>query len=384
MNVLFLTTVLPSLRRTGGEVASAAFVEALRAEGHEVTVVGYRRPGMIEPTGTGEIEAAKRPIETRLAGVRPALWLLMAGRLGLPYSAAKYVSRSYRRLAARLVDERRPALAVIDHAQTGWLLRRGVWALPYVYLAHNIEQALYTEQSAAARPGATRWLYGREARAAGSLEARLSRDAAAVWALTADDAGALEAMAPAARVHSFDVPPVAAANATAPAAEVDVAVMGTWTWRANAVSLEWFFVSVYPRLPRGVSIAVGGVGAEHMRSRYPNVSVAGAVEDPLRFLQRARVIAVPSVAGSGVQVKTLDAIASGRPVVATSVALRGVERPPATVSVGDRPETFATLLADALDDARAAGSPGIAADWVAQRHAAFRRQLRAAMEELRG
>ncbi len=63
MNILFLTTVLPSQRKTGGEIASQSFIDALEKAGHNVVVVGYQRRGDT-PTVTSEISIGERYIET--------------------------------------------------------------------------------------------------------------------------------------------------------------------------------------------------------------------------------------------------------------------------------------------------------------------------------
>jgi hypothetical protein len=62
-------------------------------------------------------------------------------------------------------------------------------------------------------------------------------------------------------------------------------------------------------------------------------------------MARARVVAVPSVAGGGVQVKTLDAVACGVPVVATPVATRGLRDLPSSVAVAEEGARFAEELA---------------------------------------
>jgi hypothetical protein len=48
-------------------------------------------------------------------------------------------------------------------------------------------------------------------------------------------------------------------------------------------------------------------------------------------MAQAKVVAIPTLSGGGIQIKTLDAIASGSAIVATPVALRGISDPPATV-----------------------------------------------------
>src|SRR4029077_15790218 len=111
-----------------------------------------------------------------------------------------------------------------------------------------------------------------------------------------------------------------------PNGEVDVAVLGTWTWSANRAGLKWFLGEVCPHLPPWLAVEVAGAGSEALEGSAPGVRMRGRVPEVMPFLQRARVVAVPSVRGEGVQINTLDAIASGRAVVATPIATRGIDR----------------------------------------------------------
>jgi glycosyl transferase family 1 len=378
MTILFLTTVLPGGRRTGSEVASQAFVDALRAAGHRVVVVGYRRAGGPAPTHADDIAVGERPIETRTAGLRPAWWWGRGLARGLPYSAAKYVSRRYGATASRLVDSLRPGLVIVDHAQVAWAISDGPAPRPYVYLAHNVEHELYAEQ-AAARTGAQRRVYARESRRVADIELALAGAARQVWALTREDAAVL---GPPDRARAFDLPAGGLPELQVPDAEVDVALLGTWTWSANAGGLDWFLDVVVPQLPTELSVEVAGTGSERARGRHDAVTARGPVDEVGAFLRRARVVAVPSQAGAGVQVKSLDAIASGRRVVATTVAMRGISAPPRSVSIADAPGDFAAALVQATtdydDDALAPAVRG----WLERRRAAFDDAVAAAVEEL--
>jgi glycosyltransferase involved in cell wall biosynthesis len=128
----------------------------------------------------------------------------------------------------------------------------------------------------------------------------------------------------------------------------DVGIIGTWTWKPNTEGLKWFFEAVYPHLPADLSIQVAGKGAEWLHGQYSNVKYCGFVPSAQAFIEQAKVIAIPSISGSGVQIKTLDAIASGSPVVATPVALRGISEYPSSVIVAEKPEDFANSLTQLL------------------------------------
>jgi glycosyltransferase involved in cell wall biosynthesis len=108
----------------------------------------------------------------------------------------------------------------------------------------------------------------------------------------------------------------------------------------------------------------------------------GRVPEALPFLQRARVVAVPSVRGEGVQINTLDAIASGRPVVATPTAIRGIDRLPPTVAVAEDPEEFAARLAVAAAAPVDGSAAQAARSWIEARRTAFERDVAHAVDAL--
>jgi hypothetical protein len=370
MEILFLSTVLPHGRVAGGEIGTHAVLDALGAAGHEVTVVGYRRSGEDRSPPTGWVEVGERPIETEQAGrLRVSAWMASALVRRLPYSAAKYRSRAYARTARSLSRSGRFDLAVVDHAQVGWIrpeLERA--GLPFVLSSHNIEERLYAAQAAGAR-GPRRWLLQREARLIGRLEEQLGRRGRGVWAHAEADTDHFRQFGPAwtVPVHSsFTAPPSGVEK------QCDVALMGTWTWDATRTALEWFLERVHPRLPSGLTVEVAGRGGDWIDSAYPGVRYRGFVPDALEFLAAARVVAVPGVGGTGVQIKTLDAIASGAQVVASPAAVRDLSSPPSSVHVAAGPEEFADELQRLLaaPDSLTPSREGI--EWTRERREHFR------------
>ena len=378
MNVLFATTVLPSARLTGGERASLAFVEGMREAGHRVRVVGYRRPGVATEGAVDEIAVGTRSIETRGAGPRAAVWLASALGSGRPYSVAKYRSRAYRRALRSALASEPPDLVVIDHAQIAPALEGIPPEIPAVLLAHNVEHRLYEDAGSDTR-GPLGWLNRREARAIAAVERAAAQRVQRVWALTSTDA---EAFADRAAARAFSLPVEDPPEPRAP--RRDIGLLGTWTWEANAAGLSWFLDSVVPLLPDGLSIAVAGAGAERWADRGGGVRLLGRVPDARAFLASCRVVAVPATAGAGVQVKTLDAIASGRPVVATPLALRGIDDAPAGIAVTMDAPGFADALSEALQGDPSRVALDAARGWTERRRRDFRAALAselAALEE---
>jgi len=370
VTILLLTTVLPGEGSTGGESASRAFIEALRAAGHRVVVLGYRREGSGLEPGPDDWLVGSRPIETRSAGIRPIGWLGAALLLGLPYSLAKYRSRPYRKSVRVGLARLSPSLVVVDHAQAACAIPARGFEVPVAYLAHNVEYRLYEDAAARAR-GPIRWINRREARRILEVERRLAAGAARVWALSSADAIELERLGAKKPPLVFALPATVAEAPQEPF-EHDVAMLGTWSWSANAVGLRWFVEKVHGLLPPATTVAVGGLGAAEVVGDRSGITCLGRVPDAGDFLSKARVIVVPAVAGAGVQVKTLDAIATGRPTVATPLAMRGIDDPPPTVRVAEDPRKMAAAVTQMLASPPGPEETQAARRWAERRRGAFR------------
>jgi glycosyltransferase involved in cell wall biosynthesis len=226
------------------------------------------------------------------------------------------------------------------------------------------------------------WVNAREARLLEAVETELARSADQVWTLSDADAEALAAMGADGRTQRFDLLPVELPSTASPAPETDVTILGTWTWNANRAGLKWFLSEVCPHIPDSLSVEVAGAGTETLEAPPANVTFMGRVPEVMPFLRRGRVVAAPSVRGEGVQIKTLDAIASGRPVVATPIATRGIEELPPTVSVAQDPAEFAERLVQAASRPLDATAANAGRAWIESRRSAFERAVTDAIEQL--
>lgn len=349
MRLLFVTTVLPHQKQIGSEVASQSIIQGLRGVGAEVDVLGYARAneGVVSVPGSTAVGA--RYIETREAKLYPLLWLLASFVRGSPYSASKYYSKEYVEHVERLLSEVAYNCVVIDHPQMGWLARHVPTGLARVFVAHNIEHEMYAQLASAHGRTLGRWLYGREAMLIDRTERALAASAAEIWTLSAHDAAYFRALAPHANVRELPVPSTSSPCSDRQVTkQFDIGLIGSWAWEANREALSWFLAEVYPRLPGQVSVQVAGRGAEWLIGRYARVKYVGVVPDAIAFMQAAKVVAIPTLSGGGIQIKTLDAIASGSAVVATRCAVRGIDDPPRTVTVADAAGEFAQGVVDAI------------------------------------
>lgn len=349
MKILFLTTVLPRRKRMGSEVASQSLIDILSALGNEITVAGYVRTDDIYELGSQEVCVGKRLIESKSAGLYPLLWFARSLVRGLPYSIAKYWSRAFALFVTNQLRQGRYDLIILDHVQMIWLADYIPHTSKLIGLAHNIEHQMYGSFIGEQGSGWRRWVYERESRLLKKLEMKFANRVDQLWALTKSDAHFFSSIKKNGDVKEIPLPPSSIpSDATLGSKDFDIGMIGSWTWKANEEGLRWFFNSVYPRLSRSLDIRVAGSGASWLDGQFANVKYLGFVEDAQDFLRRARAVAIPTLSGGGIQIKTLDAIASGSKIVATPLAMRGIDDRPSTVAVAEIPEQFAALLASAI------------------------------------
>ncbi len=384
MNILFLTTILLSQNRNGGEVATQCFIDALKHHGHQVLVVGYLRKGdFLEYNKQDKIIVSEIYIETNKAKFYPIYWFLLSLLKGMPYSAAKYYSKNYIKVVHEFLLKVKYDLVIIDHPQLGWLVPFIQKENKLITISHNIEHEMYQELSRKANSFISKLIYKREAHLIKAEEDKLATIAKQVWTVTENDAKYFASLKGVGKAIPFTQPPASEKLLDKPLGKnFDIGLLGSWLWKANIEALQWFIEAVYPNLPTNLSIHIAGKGGDWLTGKYPNIQYCGVVPDAQEFMAQARVVAIPTLSGGGIQIKTLDAIASGSCIVATPVALRGISDPPSTVQVAKQPEEFANLLASAVYLSSTEDAFEDAKDWYRIRKDKFLHDIASAINDL--
>lgn len=384
MKILFLTTILLSKNRNGGEVASQCFIDAIRENGHQVSVVGYLRKGDdLEQNLKDTLVVDERYTETSKSKFYTIVWLVLSIVRGLPYSSAKYYSNTYVRRVKEILSTGKYDIVIIDHSQLSWLECFVQVKDRLITIAHNVEHQIYQDNSKNTSSFISKLIYSREANLIKAQEDRLATIAKQVWTLTKHDAKYFSTLEGAGRSRIFALPPETGKLPDKPISKnFDIGLLASWTWRANEEALQWFLQAVYPHLPANLSIHIAGKGADWLTEKYPNIHYRGVVPDAQEFMAQAKVVAIPTLSGGGIQIKTLDAIASGSAIVATPVALRGIYDAPQTVKVAQEPEDFANLLVSAVTSPSMQQAFDEARNWYRTRRDKFIGDVAAAISEL--
>ncbi|CAM5773981.1 glycosyltransferase [Bosea minatitlanensis] len=388
MRLAFLTSLIPVARPdTGFEIANAAILSALREAGHEVTAIGFVRPGEAPAAPDKAVVLSEIDIENAAVPVGKRLqWLAVAFRFGLPVACAKLRLAG----AGRLVEAVR-AQGPFDALVLNSVMLPGAFPellglAPCVLVAHNIEHASARQNARNAGNVLLRRLFAREARLLEAIERRLCRQVRFVWTLAEEDRAALGAEVAG---KSAVLPLVSGAAEPASAGRdepirFDVGLIGTWTWLPNRVGLAWFLDEVCPLLPQDIHVAVAGRVPPDLQAPS-NVTLVGRVPAADLFLRSCRVVALSSRAGTGVQLKTIETMQLGLPAVATALSCRGFTALPANFTLADSPADFARALTERVAQIRAGAAQRLdGAAFMARQRAALAAGIAQGLAAARG
>jgi len=144
----------------------------------------------------------------------------------------------------------------------------------------------------------------------------------------------------------------AVAGRLAQESHIDLLYVSTGHW-PNIVSFRWFYESVYlPHLAeRGVTLVVAG-NIDRMLPDvvHPRTFLTGRVDDLRPLYAATRLVVLPMRMGAGFNIKTMEALAFGKAVVATRFAMRSLNYDAQRFPTDDDPDGFAARICTLLDD----------------------------------
>lgn len=140
----------------------------------------------------------------------------------------------------------------------------------------------------------------------------------------------------------------------------------------NADAARWLAEDIFPRVRAAcptarLALVGGGPPADVADRSGDGIDIVGAVEDVEPHLDRAAVVVAPLRLGGGTRVKVLEALGAGKAVVATPLALEGLDAPHGeAVLVAESADELAAHITALLQDDERRRSLGLAAHrWAA-------------------
>lgn len=337
MSQLLVTPMTPALS-SGAGLRTYGVVAALARHG-PVEVV-YATFGAARPDPAYDrLDGVTLRALVATRGVRRALSYAAARVRGVPNDLARAMSPEL----VHAADDAGPEVRVIaDGPQTAAALTGLVGRRPVVYLAHNLESGF------------------RGTAALERFERRILRTFSESWMATrADGDSALALAGPGTNVRY--VPNVVNTRALKPGPPIvtgRILFLGDFTYAPNREGLEWLLEAVMPavwasRPDLRLVLAGRGIDTPPADER---VETHGFVDDLDALYATVDTVVVPLRTGGGSPLKFIEALARGKPVVATTEsAARLEDGVPGThfLAARDADEFAAAVLELAADRDRA-------------------------------
>lgn len=142
----------------------------------------------------------------------------------------------------------------------------------------------------------------------------------------------------------------------------------------NNDALQYFFQDIYPKVKKilpDVSITLLGgkpnQWLEDLASEDKSIHTPGLVPDVREYINSACVCISPIRKGSGTSLKILEFMGSGKPIVSTSVGVRGINLRKDDIIKADSPEDFANGIINLMKDSNLANKIGMNARETAEK-----------------
>lgn len=232
-----------------------------------------------------------------------------------------------------------------------WPIARHVPAIltrPIVYDAQNVEAEIARQQTPA------RWRARLYQYMTARIEASLCRAAAQVWCCSDQDAVFFRDLLPQADRQKVQIGFKGRNPCEHPAQgflrRTPSAIFVGSAWGPNMEAAQYIATTLAPQLPQ-YQFCIAGKCGEHLSGSLPrNVVLLGFVTDLDAELLKHRVALNPITSGSGINIKLLDYLATGTPVVSTPFGARGLPDDIQRSVTQCAPDTFARevdrLMAD--------------------------------------
>lgn len=357
----------------GGTLAIGSVTRGLLQAGCEVkvlTVCTDKHPfsdDKISESCLSEASIEAVHLDTRIRPIS-ALFSLLCGE---SYHVKRYVSSEFE---SKLVEILEGEQFDIVHVESIFLTPyvatiRKHSAAKVVLRAHNIEHRIWRQLSAGERNPLRKWYLKHLALTLEVYEREHINDYDGVVCITDDDAEAYRQMGcrrPLCAVPFAVEPSSLSSNLTVQ--PFSLFHIGSMDWKPNIEAIDWFLAKVWPLLHRElpkVRLFLAGrrMPQRLIDSRIDGVTVVGEVDDAMLFMSDKSVNVVPLLSGSGIRVKILEAMSMGKPVVATSVAARGIKYTDGdNILIADTPQAFVEsirLCLSSPDKAAAVGSAAV-------------------------
>lgn len=329
--VLLLCNKVPFPQRDGSTIAMASTIRGLLAADVELTVLALNtvkhRVSKLPETAPSEVYWVIHDVDTTPTAVGLLLNTL--------FSKVSYMVSRFNRN-----DIRSSVQSLLDNQTYDAVLIEGLFMMPYAdefekrnipyfMRAHNVENQIWNRQIQQERSPFKRWILRVQNKRLRKYEEAASKHGNGIVAITNVDASWFRKAAPTQEVLTVPTGINPKSYPNSPSLQPDVFHIGSMDWLPNIDGMRWFVGEVWPELMKinsQTAFHLAGRNSDQFGLHDPQrgIFVEGALDDVSTMYQKHGVFVVPLLAGSGMRIKILEAMAYGKAIVTTTIGAEGI------------------------------------------------------------
>lgn len=241
-----------------------------------------------------------------------------------------------------------------------WELKRLRPSVRLVYRAHNVEYQIWSRLAQSGISWFKKVYLAIQNRRLRGEEERAWKEVDAILPISQSDAETMAQVSPNVPIHTL-LPGVNARLFEPIQIAPDcLCHLGSMEWLANREALAWFLQRVWPKIlaerPHA-KFHIAGKGLSKNDPAYFQMGVVnhGEVDSSDEFLRNHGLLVVPIRAGSGIRMKTLEALSLGVPVVSTVVGAQGLSLEAGKeIYIANEPSVMASRLLELMGNRKKA------------------------------
>lgn len=373
MRLLFLSFAFPLPANNGHRMRSWSVLEALAADGHEVTLLTFGQPGETD----GHFPALRqicRQVEVvplmldSLSSTANYLRRLPGLFFAQPYAVRRFASPEMRARIRHYLASGSFDAVLCDTVYSA--INVPATPMPVILNNHDVEHVVLQRYISLERNPAKRFYAWSEMRKMRKWERHVCRRAALGMACSKNDRRRLRSLCP--ELPVTVVPNVVDISRYVPQGDGEdstIIFQGALDWFPNRDAVRFFAARILPILRESIStigfVVAGRNPPASLLNRFrgvPEIQFTGTVSDMRSEIAKAVVCVVPLRIGSGTRLKILEAAAMAKPIVSTRIGAEGLDFVDGEeILLADEPREFARAVADLLADPARRRAMGLAA-----------------------
>ena len=330
MNVLVISQrkILPTL--DGALIGTLGLIKYLKDMGANTTLVTF-----VESEDYNESERSLLLKYVSALYSCPLKWTNTALNLSLKYpnNIRKYTRKSMVRLIEKIKLESVFDVIIIDHLQL-FEYARLFQSERIVLHTHNVESNIWAEYAKKCK-GMVQVLVSRSARMTYKYECEAFAKADGVIACSDDDLKCFKKMVPSingAVMHSYNKFDRIKNKEDVLRKSNKIIFVGSYGWYPNQAAAKFLATEMLPQMSKYISdmqlILVGKDPTDEIRNyslHNPQVIVTGTVESIDSYIKEGDIFVNAVTEGSGINIKMIEAMGKGIPIVSSEYGARGIE-----------------------------------------------------------